>query len=285
MKTKNNVFFVLALTLLFGGALSANEVKETRALMLNQDCDNFYSSRRPEKMTIEGLNELIDHYSVGQVSHVFINANAMRTGYRTSAKGWQSIWDGNNPDDYNPRVKRLIKNALLLYNKGIDGYAVLVARCRKNGISPWMSMRMNDIHHLEYGYSAFWKAHPEYRRVPGGKGYYDIGLDYSIKEVRQYHMALVREYFERYDADGVEFDWLREPRNFAPGKEAQGREILTEFMREVRKLANEWAIKRGHPVGVSVRVPAVPEAAYGLGLDAVRWAKEGLIDILVVSPR
>jgi len=34
-----------------------------------------------------------------------------------------------------------------------------------------------------------------------------------------------------------------------------------------------------------VRVPSRPETARGMGLDAITWAREGLIDLLVVTPR
>ena len=56
-------------------------------------------------------------------------------------------------------------------------------------------------------------------------------------------------------------------------------------MRDVRKLVADAAAKRGHPIRLGVRVPSRPEVAAGLGLDAVAWAKEGLIDLLVVTPR
>jgi hypothetical protein len=72
---------------------------------------------------------------------------------------------------------------------------------------------------------------------------------------------------------------------FSAGKETENAPILTNWMREVRKLTKEAAARRGHPVHLGVRVPSRPEVASAMGLDALTWAKEGLIDLLVVTPR
>ncbi|MCP4640877.1 MAG: hypothetical protein GY851_10605, partial [bacterium] len=60
--------------------------------------------------------------------------------------------------------------------------------------------------------------------------------------------------------------------------------ILTEYMADVRRLTEEWAARRGHPVKICARVPSHPQHARGLGLDGVTWAKQGLIDLLVPTP-
>ncbi|MEI6502487.1 MAG: hypothetical protein WCP21_15860, partial [Armatimonadota bacterium] len=60
---------------------------------------------------------------------------------------------------------------------------------------------------------------------------------------------------------------------------------LTQWLRDVRKLVEEAAATRGHPIALGVRVPSRVEVAQGWGLDAVAWAKEGLVDLVVVTPR
>ena len=152
-------------------------------------------------------------------------------------------------------------------------------------------MRMNDCHENDnidhYSHSSFWVKHPEYWRTwpKPRSGYFDRCLNYGIQAVRDYHMALIREYLERYDLDGLELDWMRESFGFKPGEEDKGRTILTTFMTEVRRLADQQGAERGRPIKIAVRVPALPEAATGKGLDAVAWAREGLVDMLIPSLR
>ena len=94
-------------------------------------------------------------------------------------------------------------------------------------------------------------------------------------------MQLIRELAERYDFDGLELDWMRFGLHFRPGHEAEGAALLTEFTAEVRSVLNEWQRKRGHRIRLGARVPSRPETALGLGMDAVTWGRQGLVDMLV----
>jgi len=251
-------------------------------LIINWDCTEWFGSRPSEAMTTAGLQALVDQYVGTQVSSIFFNPTSQRTAY--ASKERESFWDGNEKVDH-----LLVKNTRLLHEKGIDPYQVWIARCREKNISPWISMRMNDLHYTDdpdaFTHGSFWKEHPEYRRVPDSKrGYSDQALDYSIKEVREYNLALIRELLERYDADGLELDFMRSSYHFKPGHEKQGALILQDFFRQVRQLTNDWALRRGHPIKLAVRVPAVPEYARGMGLDGVALAREGLVDLLVPTP-
>jgi hypothetical protein len=84
--------------------------------------------------------------------------------------------------------------------------------------------------------------------------------------------------------DGLELDWMRFGRHLTPGQEAEQAPILTEFTRQVRALTQEWAARRGHAIELCARIPSHPDAAAGLGMDGVEWAKQGLVDLLVASP-
>ncbi len=254
------------------------------AVILNEDNSHFFA-RETEKMTVEGVRELVDRFNGSGLTHLFLCPNAMRVNYRS--KVWTSIWEGNNPETTD---NKWVHNAWILDQKGIDPYVVWIERCRQKGISPWISMRMNDIHNVldmtNYMHSRFWKEHPEYWRVPGSRieEKRDRAFDYGHPEVQEYHLLLIREYLDRYDMDGLELDWMRFGSHFRPGHEAEGARILTEFMREVRTLTRKWSRKRGHPIQVAARVPTTPEIARGLGMDGIAWAKEGLVDVLVLTP-
>jgi hypothetical protein len=84
--------------------------------------------------------------------------------------------------------------------------------------------------------------------------------------------------------DGLELDWNRFPLHFREGEEIQQGKMLTEWMGTVRDVVRAAEKKWKHPIWLVVRVPARPEVSHGTGLDAVTWAKRGLIDHLIAAP-
>jgi len=263
----------------------------TRCLIHNEDCSNYYMLNGPEDMCVESLHAFIDRYAGTQLTHMFLNGNAMRTSFDSDVR--DHIWGAGDPEPgiaqgrFSESGAKWARHAYSLAKAGIDPYAVWIERCHMHGISPWISMRMNDCHEnndtSSYIHSRFWVEHPEYWR--GGTGYFARCMDYGAKEVYEHQMALVREYLDRYDLDGLELDWMRECFCFKPGEEEAGRATLTRFMREARAMADRYGKQRGRAIKLAARVPALPEASLGWGLDGVAWVKEGLVDILVPTAR
>jgi len=254
-------------------------------LVINEDNSHFFGTRKPDDMILAGLHAFVDQYAGSAVTHLFLCPNAMRASFRSRSR--DAIWDpvdGKEPEGLWPR------NAKRLFEAGLDPYQVWIARCREKRISPWLSMRMNDVHSVDdpknFMHSSFWRAHPQYWRVPRGSAgpWTNRAMDYAHAAVREHHMAFVRELLDRYDPDGLELDWMRFGYHLTPGREREQGEILTGFMREVRCLTADWSRKRGHPVLLGVRVPAHPDAAMGLGMNAVLWACDGLVDLVVPCP-
>ena len=278
--------FIIMIT---GSAMHASSAEtEGNGLIINEDNSHFFTSRTPDDMAMAGLHAFVDQYAGTSVSQLFLCPNAMRASYKSAV--WDAIWELGAQEMPEEIGQLWMNNARLLHDRGLDPYAIWIARCREKGISPWLSMRMNDLHDVtdikSYMHSTFWVNHPEYWRVPGSASgsWIDRALDYAIPEVREHHMAFIRELLERYDPDGLELDWMRFGYHFKPGHETEGCVILTQFMRDVRALTKEWSVKRGHDIKLGARVPAVPDAAIGLGMDGVTWAREGLIDMLVPTP-
>ena len=259
-------------------------------LAFNEDNSHFFGSRPPSQMTREGLHAFVDQYAGTSVSHLLLCPNAMRASY--DSRVWDAIWrpTGDPIADKQRAGNRWAMNAKRLAERGLDPYAVWISRSREKGLSPWLTMRMNDVHNVNdphsYQHSMFWLQHPQYRRVPSARGgsWMDFAFDYAVPAVREHHLKLIRELLERYDLDGLELDWMRFGRHFRPDREAHSAAILTQFVREVRGLVDEWAAKREHPIKLGARVPTHPDAARGLGMDGVAWAQQGLVDMLVPSP-
>ncbi len=269
-------------------------------LYYNQDdTDFFWSSQIPAGKAGETLDRFVDGIADAGVTVFLCDVNARRTNYRSQV--WDAYWDGYDPagpDDQPflapiPRAdvaayRKGIGNMLAVYQQGLDYPARVIQRCRHDKMSPWITVRMNDCHennipaHPFHG--SFWVKNPQLRRK-NCSGYFATCLDYANPEVRSFYMSLVVEVLDRYDPDGLELDFMREPYVFSADKEQEGAPILTGWMREVRQRVADAAAKRGHPVRLSVRVPSRPEVAVAMGLDAITWAKEGLIDVLVTTPR
>jgi hypothetical protein len=254
-------------------------------LVINEDNSHFFGSRKPEEMTLAGLHAFVDQYADTAVTHLFLCPNAMRASFRGRSRN--AIWDpvdGKEPDGLWPQ------NAKRLFEAGLDPYQVWIGRCREKGVSPWLSMRMNDVHAVNetenFMHSSFWRNHPEFWRVPNGSAspWVNRAMNYAHAEVREHQMAFVRELLERYDPDGLELDWMRFGYHLTPGREREESGILNDFVRQVRSLTTEWSKKRGHPILLAVRAPAHPDAASGLGMDALLWANEGLVDLIVPCP-
>lgn len=298
-KRNPNRALVLALGLWFiaGASLGAPPAKQ---LYYNQDSTEFFwGAEIPAGKAGESIDRYVDDVADAGVTVFLCNTNARRTNYRSRA--WEAFWDGYDPlgaDDQpflapvppaqTPAYRRGIGNMLKVHEEGVDYPARMIARCRQRNMSPWISLRMNDCHENDVPnhpfHGSFWVKNPQLRRQ-NCTGYFATCLDFSQREVRDYYMALIAETLERYDVDGLELDFMREPYVFSADKEQEGAPLLTAWLREVRQRTNEAAVKRGHPIRLGVRAPSRPETALGMGLDAVAWAQEGLIDLLVVTPR
>ena len=251
-------------------------------LVFNHDDGQFLNEPRTPRQ----LCSYLDTICRGRVTHFFMCPNAMRCNIPSDT--FEPIWLAleENPE-LAARKSGKAWALKTMFEQGVDPYAVWIGHCRAKGVSPWLSMRMNDVHSVDNpdygGLSRFWKKHPQFRRDPSAplRNWGAHAFDYSRREVRDFHLAFVKTCLERYDIDGFETDWMRFPHIFREGRGAEGAHLLTEFMREVRRLADAAAQRLGHPVKVSARVPTDPDGALHLGCDTVTWAKERLVDWIV----
>ncbi|MEA1951411.1 MAG: hypothetical protein U9N87_08505 [Planctomycetota bacterium] len=224
---------------------------------------------------VGAFQQVVDRYARARVPYLFLNVCYQRTTYDSAV--WDSYWDVKDPDR---QVSGWPRRMWMAYRAGVDPFAVCVARCREKGISPWMSIRMNDTHYIDdpTRTSTFWQKHPELRINSGNGGY-----DFARPAVQKYYLALIEELLLRYDCDGIELDWMRFPSHFRPGQEERGRQHLNDFMRRAKKLAQTAAKTRGHAVKIAARIPAVPRAGLARGMDGAAWVRQRLADILVLS--
>lgn len=247
-------------------------------LICNEDNDRFfYMADRWH--TAEGIRAYFDTISAGgAMTHYFMCVNGQRTSY--DSKVWEPIWRGANDPRPDGRTNDLwCVNAKKVHDRGLDPWKIWIDCARKKGISPWISMRMNDTHFSNVK-NAFRNERRFYERTDLWCSPKCAAYDYSKADVREHALALVEEILDRWDADGIELDWLRFPCHFPFGRGPEFAHFITDFTRDVRCAADRAAKRRGHPVKVGARVPTNFEAARAMGLDAEAWAREGLVDAL-----
>ena len=160
---------------------------------------------------------------------------------------------------------------------GIDFLQVILDRCRKHNIEFLAALRMNDRHRESKGW--FINEHPEWRLSIGGGS-----MNYAHKEVRQAMLTFVEEVLDRYDVDGIEFDYMRHCHVYEPGQGSKNAHLLTEFTRKARKMLDDAGRRRGRGrLILGVRVPQRLKECEYLGFDVATWIKEGLVDYVTPS--
>lgn len=272
-----------------------------RPLVLNADNDHYYHDAShigkllplDVRISKEGPRKYLEMISRGgKVTHLFANAVGQRANYDSKVADpiWLAIDEakarGLEPDPWPLNAKKL-------YDLGVDPFVELCRLGRAYGVSVWISQRMNDVHHVDRPWNVrtnrLWYEHPEWHRSFGVDhskliGFWpDEAFNYALPEVREFEFAVFRELVDRYDAEGYELDFMRFWQHLTPGREREEAPILTDFIRRCRAYTCAKAKSRGHDILLSTRVPSSFDAARAFGFDPETWAREGLVDLIVVA--
>ena len=257
-------------------------------IMFNEDVNHHFGESAAHKgpdfaLTEETEARFVDQYRGTQLTDFLINVNFLRSVYPSKIR--ESYCDNSAAEgECNPYYNTFIRD-------GFDPFSFWIRRFRKIGVRPWLSFRMNDVHgiaeHNDSMLISFWKEHPELYRIRhhAPDGYFARTLDYGEKAVRDEMLAYMNEALERYDADGVEMDFMREMFCFKPGWEYKNMGIMTDFVREVRALCDRFEKKRGHRILLGMKLGPLPHQMYYQGFDLFTYAKEHLLDTLAVGAR
>ncbi len=171
-----------------------------------------------------------------------------------------------------------------------DPYRIWIDLCYENGIHPWISFRMNDVHFASNGYgdSDFfllakekgWCIGRENGRDPG----YKWCLDYSVPEVRDHFSAYIDELLGQYDVYGIELDWMRNIHCFKQTS-ADNCKYMDEFMQKINQTVEKYEKQYGHDIQIMVRLSRDLDQNMYFGFDLRTWAKNGWLDVAVPSSR
>lgn len=263
-----------------------------KTIYFNQDNQHFYMHPAAD-MTEEGVRNLVRYYAkTGTMKAILFCVNLQRALFDSNV--WERFY--NIPRTGVPGSDIYPDNLKRLSERKVDHFAIWLDECKKHDIEGWLTMRMNDCHGLgeavannqtcwlRHWHSEKWAEHPEFRRAPyRAERSWECAYNYGIEEVRDHHLALVRELFDRFDMFGLELDWMRWGMFFKPGFERESTALMTGFVREVRKLADAAEKKYGHPIRLAHRIPAEPAAAFDSGFDVPAWGREGMADMVTLS--
>jgi hypothetical protein len=205
-------------------------------------------------------------------------------------------------DEFLDGYVRYMNRYLDLLDAGIDWIAETAKCCRECGISPWLSIRMIDIHGSHDPENNFdscplyrdkqYRLHYDDPRIrfinrflhpPDGWWDTYIGLNFEMTEVRDYMFAMIRELVNDYDFEGIELDWLRSPICCRPDASEQTIQTITDWTASMHALTQAKAQKTARPWPLGLRVPANLDGLRSIGLDVKAMARAGVIDFVGLS--
>ena len=265
----------------------------------NIDCDStifpfLETLLDRETITEEDLYPFVDDFADTNVTEIFLNVGAQ-----------SSISPSSVTDDVIAAYERRTENGIavdytdilkapyrVMKEIGIDPFAVWFRRIREIGRRSHISFRMNDCHVPEaetcWLRPRFFYSARENGWMNGERyGYYRYTLNYKHPEVRRFFLDYIREQALRYDADGIELDFMRECICFDYAGEDKDIcvPIMNDFIRSVKEIVKQAEARHGHRMEITVRLPRDIEKSLVLGFDPVTWEREGLVDRIIPSPR
>lgn len=182
------------------------------------------------------------------------------------------------------------------WRQGIDWVGEIVAECHRRGLEAFWNNRVCPVdfaqpfrwsdprvlHDHPSRLNPIKQAHPDWT-VPC---WWPQGLwNLAVPEVRQRKVDILRELLELYDLDGIQLDFARHTPCLPPGQEWEHRDHATAFVRMVRLMMFDLEQRTGRPILLAVRIGETIEGNRLDGLDVVRWAEEGLVDVLSLGGR
>jgi len=293
-----------------GKASPAERLARHRNLFTGDSCVYFYNPElwHPEGLpyTAKAIHRYVDLLADSGVDTFLSNPNAQVAWY--PSKTLDTVLDGYRRGDRDffrahARATRVAADQLEGYldhmvhfhnlyldlvEAGVDWLAETVNACRRRGIAPWVSVRMNDTHGVEDEASHFNcrvfrdPANRLSGRAPDPRDGVNanwVALNYARPAVRDFMFAHIREYLDVYGFEGMELDWLRDPHVLEPGATEKDSEAVTAWLRQVRVFTE----RRKKPVPLGLRIPANLGYLKSRGLDVARIAREGLIDFIGFS--
>lgn len=181
---------------------------------------------------------------------------------------------------------RAYENTMSLIKRGYDPLDVMIDRAHEVGMEFIGSLRLthsSDPSDVTTPHNWQFKIdHPEWvLRGSDSDPDRKNAFDWKYPEVRAERLAIAEETCTRYDVDGLELDLTFSPYYFEADEVAENMHVLTGFIRDLRRTAQEAAKRRGRRIDIGARLLPSLKANNDAGFDIETWFEEGLLDFVV----
>ncbi|MGI6742456.1 MAG: hypothetical protein ACOX4O_02220 [Eubacteriales bacterium] len=275
-----------------------------RFIKLSEDADLTPVPGKADRdfiLVIDGFSHYFTYGTPGEcfdlrLSHVYENTDVKILMPQVMGPLlWKSevnsyLGEGVTPDKYSGRRigdVRVFKYVEDSIKNGYDVLRVLPEDCHRRGMEVHFSIRANLYFNPDDDFflkgegdlnGRWWAEHPEVRR-PG-----ELQLDYGKPEVREYYLSVFRDVLEKFDVDGINLDLTRWPKVFDPRYNSS--DVLIDFCRELRALADSFGEKRGKHIQVSLLMVEYYHSGCTLEEQAIDFTglmKSGTLDFVCIQ--
>lgn len=188
------------------------------------------------------------------------------------AQGWTVFFRSDRFEyDARPQHQRFVS----MMDAGITPLEVLIEQTHRRGMAFVAKFRMNDRHGNGDQGARFILDNPSWQleEFPGGQ-------DFSFEPVRDYVFSVADEVVERFDVDGLLFNYIRHGHCF-PTDVARDRQIvMTEFLRRIREMLDQRGAQQRKTLTLGVMIPQRLGECHNLGFDIPTWVREGIVNYI-----
>lgn len=264
------------------------------ALLINRD-PNWYGAIdvTSAETARESMKDYFSRFKGHAVTDVMLGVLEQTTMIPNKSFYWrgdkylQKIENGFEVDYTKNGVANLYK-CFAEYN--VDAVQIFIDTMREIGIRPWLALRMNDAHFgvekTSFLHSdMFYEADKAGEMIGAEYGYFAHCYNFRYPRYRTAILGYIEEILNKYDVFGLELDFMREIHCFDYKHDPDCAKIMTEYIREIRKITEAVGKRVGHDIKVLIRTCRDPKDALTFGFDIKGMCDEGLLDAVVPTPR
>ena len=243
----------------------------------------------------EEVESAVDELAGTPVEAIMLTLGDVDTLLYDSRPG--QLW-GKNIIDWPHHIwRRAHQNFQHLIDQGQDQLAILCERAHEKGMALYATLlaqqggREIALRHWEKENHQQRDMKQEVEPLEiGAKGGVDPewpgyrSRDFMHQEVRARNLAVIEEVVKNYPVDGVELFLSYQPYYFHPDEVEAGREVMTDWIRQVRDVVRgAGAAADGTERELVVQVPLSLDGGLQVGLDVREWMRLGLVDAVTAA--